>query len=294
MMRSIVLHLGDYLYEYGADEWGSETAPLSAAYAPAHEIPSLSDYRTRHGQYKAEPNSILMHAAHPLIAIWDDHESANNPDRRRSESQADEGAWSERRRDSLQAYYEWMPIRPAADRARYWRHFRIGDLADVSLETRHTEGGTDAIRAPFRGFFGRGHERFRQTCSRAGRTMLSEQETFLAEALTEAKTTQRPWRILANQIPMARVHVPNLRGKAFEPVRNDPEHPEHRRLALMAALRDANLPIYLDTGTAIPGHESASTSSAARLAFRTCSCSRATAMRSGHSSARCGRRADGR
>ena len=255
----LVLHLGDYLYEYGADEWGSETgAALGRVHAPAHEILSLSDYRTRHGQYKAEPNSILMHAAHPLIAIWDDHESANNPWTDGAQNhQADEGAWSERRRDSLQAYYEWMPIRPAADRARYWRHFRIGDLASiVSLETRHTGRAEqiDYLEHLSVDSTAEDIERFREDVLAApGRTMLSsEQETFLAEALTEAKTTLRPWRILANQIPMARVHVPNLRGKEFEPVRSDPEHPEHRRLALMAALGDANLPIYLDTWDGYP------------------------------------------
>ena len=76
----LVLHLGDYIYEYGADEWGGERgAALGRVHRPAHEIVSLDDYRTRHAQYKSDPGSILMHAAHPLVAIWDDHESANNP-----------------------------------------------------------------------------------------------------------------------------------------------------------------------------------------------------------------------
>ena len=67
-------------YEYGPDSYGGETgATLGRVHAPAKEIVTLEDYRQRHGQYKSDAGSLLMHAAHPLVAIWDDHESANNP-----------------------------------------------------------------------------------------------------------------------------------------------------------------------------------------------------------------------
>ena len=76
----VVLHTGDYIYEYGADGWGSETGTsIGRLHAPANEILSLSDYRQRHAQYKTDAGSPAMHAAHPFIASWDDHESANNP-----------------------------------------------------------------------------------------------------------------------------------------------------------------------------------------------------------------------
>ncbi len=71
-----VVHLGDYIYEYGAGEYGTEYAEaLGRVPEPAHELISLDDYRLRHAQYKADPDAQAMHAAHPFIAIWDDHES---------------------------------------------------------------------------------------------------------------------------------------------------------------------------------------------------------------------------
>ena len=110
---------------------------------PRHEITTLADYRKRHAQYKTDQGSLAMHARHPLIVIWDDHESANNPWTDGAENhQPDEGSWSRRRAASLQAYYEWLPIRdPASGSApeQYWRHYKFGDLASlITLESRHT------------------------------------------------------------------------------------------------------------------------------------------------------------
>jgi alkaline phosphatase D len=67
-----VLHTGDYLYEYGANEWGGDIARrLGRVHEPPHEIVSLADYRRRHAQYKSDPDAQAMHAAHTLLACWD-------------------------------------------------------------------------------------------------------------------------------------------------------------------------------------------------------------------------------
>ncbi|MEV0927254.1 alkaline phosphatase D family protein, partial [Streptomyces spongiicola] len=71
-----VLHLGDYIYEYGTGHLPDDDHVVRR-HEPAHEITTLSDYRTRHGTYKTDPDLQAMHAAHPLVAIWDDHEIAN-------------------------------------------------------------------------------------------------------------------------------------------------------------------------------------------------------------------------
>ena len=76
----LVIHLGDYIYEYGIDGYGGETGKrLGRNHQPSHEILNLDDYRQRHAQYKADHGSLAMHARHPLVVIWDDHETANNP-----------------------------------------------------------------------------------------------------------------------------------------------------------------------------------------------------------------------
>ena len=84
-------------------------AGIGRAHSPAHEIVSLEDYRQRHAQYKTDIASRLMHAAHPLICTWDDHESTNNPwlGGAQNHQPDTEGEWRARRNASLQAYFEW-------------------------------------------------------------------------------------------------------------------------------------------------------------------------------------------
>ncbi|WP_295683544.1 alkaline phosphatase D family protein [uncultured Nevskia sp.] len=127
-----VIHLGDYIYEYGNGDYGD-----ARSYEPAHEILSLADYRSRHGQYKREPELQALHRQHPIIAIWDDHEFANNAWAGGAENhQPDtEGDWATRVASALQAYYEWMPTRvPDANDLRHNnRSFSIGNLADLHM-----------------------------------------------------------------------------------------------------------------------------------------------------------------
>ena len=139
-----VLHLGDYLYEYGGpNSYGvSERTPPERMPQPQHECVSLVDYRTRHAQYKEDPDLQAAHAAHPWIVTWDDHEVANDTWVHGAENHqpATEGLFDRRKAAALQAYYEWMPIRePAPGRAReaVERSFDFGDLATlVIVETR--------------------------------------------------------------------------------------------------------------------------------------------------------------
>ena len=122
-----VLHLGDYLYEYGPDS--SAVRP----HVPAREMISLADYRMRHAQYKTDPHLQQLHAACPVIATWDDHESANNAWSGGAENHqpATEGPWADRKAASQQAYFEWMPVRNAG--SQLYRRLRFGQLAELSM-----------------------------------------------------------------------------------------------------------------------------------------------------------------
>ena len=136
-----VLHLGDYIYEYGATGYASQHAEaLGRIPQPENELHSLRDYRQRHGQYKSDPDSQAMLASLPLIAVWDDHELANDGWRDGAEGHSeDEGEWAARRDAAIQAYFEWMPIRgkPKGKKTRIFREFRYGDLASlIMLDTR--------------------------------------------------------------------------------------------------------------------------------------------------------------
>lgn len=147
-----LVHLGDYIYEYGPGGYGAaEDAATDRGFLPNREIVSLDDYRQRYAQYHTDGSLQALRAAAPLIAIWDDHETANNSWSGGAENhQSDsEGSWTERRDAALKAYYEWLPIREpnlreGADQgnsdtplSQGYRSFPFGDvLALHVLETR--------------------------------------------------------------------------------------------------------------------------------------------------------------
>ncbi len=214
-----VLHLGDYFYEYGREGYGGETgAALGREHEPAHETLTLADYRRRHAQYKADPNAQAMHAAHPMIPVWDDHETSNNSwkDGAENHDPETEGDWNARRRAALQAYYEWMPVRePTASPEAFFRSFSFGDLLTVAaIETRLTARTrqfeytevvptlkTEEDVARFRD----------EILWDPSREMLGEaQRAFLAQAFRDSAAAGQPWRLVANQIIMGKVIAPDL------------------------------------------------------------------------------------
>ncbi len=252
-----VLHTGDYIYEYGADGWGGDISRrIGRVHEPANEIVSLFDYRTRHAQYKTDAGSQAMHAAKPMLACWDDHESANNPWTGGAQNhQADkEGGWSDRRAASIQAYFEWMPVRepgPGRTRMQFWRTWVFGDLATLStLETRHTARARQIDYEPYRKTItshAAAHEMERDTFGAIGRTMLaSELEADLTAAWAQSKQLNQPWRLIGNPMPIARTRVPDVVRLGLIP------DPATQSQPLSAAVDLAwkgqwNLPFYTDT-----------------------------------------------
>ncbi|MCZ8295367.1 MAG: alkaline phosphatase D family protein [Rhodobacteraceae bacterium] len=252
-----VLHTGDYIYEYGADGWGENIArQIGRVHEPANEIVSLFDYRTRHAQYKTDAGSQAMLAAKPLLACWDDHESANNPWTGGAQNhQPDkEGDWIDRRAASIQAYFEWMPVRepgPGRTRMQFWRTYVFGDLATLStLETRHTARARQIEYDPYRKTItshAAAREMERDTFGAVGRTMLArELEADLTAAWTQSKLANQPWRLIGNPMPIARTRVPDVVGLGLIP------DPASQAKPLSAAVDMAwkgkwNLPFYPDT-----------------------------------------------
>lgn len=257
-----VLHLGDYIYEYGSDGYGSASgAAIGREHTPRHEIVSLADYRERHAQYKRDPQSQRMHAAHSLLAIWDDHEVTNNPWTDGAENhQPEEGPWSTRRDAALQAYFEWMPVRdpfPGQSLSDYWRHWRFGDLASlITLETRHSARAEQIHYADYRDTLTDhdGAERFlREVVGAPGRPMLSPaMEDFLRQALTESVGVGRPWKLLANQVPMARTHHPRFAADVLAALRDMVHGDSASRFEQFVDAGRLGLPLYLDPWDGYP------------------------------------------
>jgi alkaline phosphatase D len=258
----LVVHLGDYIYEYGVEGFGGEMGQrIVRNHQPAHEILSLDDYRKRHAQYKTDKGSLAMHARHPLVVIWDDHETANNPWMGGAKNhQANEGSWEARRIASLQAYYEWLPVRDpskASERANYWRHYKFGDLASlITLESRHT-GRSKQISynesLPDIQSDKQAQEFAENVINASDREMLSkEMQHFLKEELNESVSAGRRWRIIGNQSVMAKSIAPNLDDPVLNNLRNKLTVEKQQKLAERTHLGKYSLPSDLDTWSGYP------------------------------------------
>ena len=129
----LVVHLGDYIYE---DDKGDKRPT-----EPDRTLVSLDDYRARHALHRRDPHLQALHAAHPMVSVWDDHDLADNAwrDGAKSHDPDEHGPWAERKAAAIQAHHEFLPKRlaDAGDLSTPWRRLDAGDLVSVLLtETR--------------------------------------------------------------------------------------------------------------------------------------------------------------
>ncbi len=198
-----VLHLGDYIYEYKSGEYPAAKYVVRP-HEPAHEIVTLADYRTRHGRYKTDADLQALHHAHPIVAIWDDHEFANDAWSGGAENHTPgaEGDWSQRMAAAKQAYFEWMPVRPSVEGTTY-RKLRFGKLADLhlldlrSFRSQQVKAGSGKVDDPERTLTGRA------------------QLDWLKAGLASSDTT---WRLVGNPVMMAPVAFGALPAHLLEPI----------------------------------------------------------------------------
>lgn len=186
-----IIHLGDYLYEYGNKRYGDYRSVK-----PDHELVSLADYRQRHAHYKRDPDLRRLHQQYPFIAIWDDHEIANDAwrDGAKNHDSRKEGAWPERKKAATQAYLEWMPLRVAIGSAPIYRKFRYGKLLDLYLLDTRLAG-----RSQHAGTFS----------TDSSRTLLGEkQRTWW---LSNMAQSEAKWQVVAQQVMMAPMNAQPLR-----------------------------------------------------------------------------------
>ncbi|OXM73804.1 MULTISPECIES: alkaline phosphatase D family protein [Amycolatopsis] len=132
----LILHLGDYQYEYAA-----KATDVRTVVGP--ETVTLADYRLRHAQYKTDPDLQLAHATAPWLVVWDDHETENNwaDEVPEASSQTPGASFLDRRKVAFQAYYENMPLRrnarPRGIDMQLYRRIHWGQLATFHmLDTR--------------------------------------------------------------------------------------------------------------------------------------------------------------
>nr|WP_128377973.1 alkaline phosphatase D family protein [Streptomyces cavernae] len=197
------LHLGDYIYEYPTGEYGTR-GTVVRPHVPTHETVTLADYRARHGRYKTDPDLQALHRAAPAIAIWDDHEIANDAWSGGAENHTEgaEGTWSARQSAARQAYFEWMPVRPAVEGTTY-RRLRFGKLADLSLldlrtfRSQQVSTGSGSVDDPSRTLTGRA------------------QLDWLKAGLKSSGAT---WRLVGNSVMIAPFAIGSLSADLLRPL----------------------------------------------------------------------------
>jgi alkaline phosphatase D len=186
----LVYHAGDYIYE-------DDGTKGDIAVDPPRYLVSLEDYRLRYRQARRDTDLQLLHERHPMVAVWDDHDVADNTwdHGAKAHDPAEHGDFHERLAQANRARQEWVPIRypdPSDDR-RMWRSVVLGDLAElVVLDTRL--GGRD--EQPDDG----------EDLDDPSRRLLSEPQWGWVEERVTDRT--RPWCLLASQVPISVMELP--------------------------------------------------------------------------------------
>lgn len=209
----VVIHLGDYIYEYGADGYATEDAvALGRTLAEDNntEIVKLDDYRKRYALYRTDADLQALHARHPFIVVWDDHELANDTWREGAENhQENEGDFFERKLAALQAYFEWMPIRPISedDHLNIYRQFNFGELVQLNmLDTRILARDEQLDYADYITASGVDFATFQANLTAQNRTLMGyAQRAWLQQQLATSTAT---WNVLGQQVLMAKMLIP--------------------------------------------------------------------------------------
>ena len=216
----LVLHLGDYIYEVG------ETPPDGPTTDPPHDCETLDDYRRRYRQHRGHPALQRLHAEVPFLAVWDDHEVADN---------APDDPVGERRQAGQRAWREWMPTRSTASEPELDRRLHIDGLLDLVLVDARFGG-----RPPT--------DTEGPSTSRPDTTLLAESQWSRIESAIAADT---PWFVLANQVqvsPLTLGWVPAIRWPPWCRVVNPDQwdgFPAERRRLVELLGRVSGTPVLL-------------------------------------------------
>ena len=186
-----VIHLGDYIYEYG--NGGVWALSGERPHEPANEVFTLADYRTRFSLYHLDADLRAAHQQHPFITVWDDHEVANNAHKDGAENHnaETEGDWEVRKAAARKAYYEWMPIREAE---KFYRTISYGDLMELIVIDTRFEGREQQI-----------YDVNNPDLYAEDRTMLGQEQLQWFKNQLQNSTTK--WKVVGNQVIFSQVNL---------------------------------------------------------------------------------------
>ncbi len=218
----LVVCLGDYIYEY------SDNAGVRRDRSGRNndgDVQFLDEYREKYRLYKKDKNLKAMHAAHPFICVWDDHEVEDNrADGNPSSAQADPTktnlkdlprrvSFAQRTVNGYRAFFNYMPRgRFKGDRQRIFEDYRLGSMVDLMLtdqrQYRDQQPCNDVVLGP---------------CADTNdpRTMLGDrQKNWLLRSLKASPATWKVWgsqlQLMGLRIGAAAAQVDSWDGYAYE------------------------------------------------------------------------------
>ena len=196
----VVVALGDYVYETNGSSPLEGRDDRSSA-SSGGQTETLADYRAKYALYRSDADLQAMHAAHPVMAVWDDHEVENNwaGDREGTTNDAARTiGFPARKLNGKAAFFEWLPIERVkgdADRHRIYRSLPLGANAELLLLDTRTFRDAQPCGGEA-GALGEGctdEERFAP-----GRTLLgAAQKRWLVDRLSASPAA---WKVIANQV----------------------------------------------------------------------------------------------
>ncbi|GAM03698.1 alkaline phosphatase D family protein [Novosphingobium sp. MBES04] len=248
----LVIHVGDYLYEYAPNGSYPATAMAGREVQPDHEILTLADYRLRYASYRLDPDLQALHRRFPMLAQWDDHELANDAWQGGAENHQSEteGSWSARRAIAERVYREWMPVSDTP-----YNSFQIGSLATIFRpETRVTgrveqldfakalAGKDDIARAMIEFRDGAWQDPARTV-------MGATQEKWLNREIAQSVKSGTRWQVLAQQIVMGPLKAP---AEMADIAPNGADPKVRQALMGIAAASKVGLPFNMDSWDGYP------------------------------------------
>lgn len=249
----LMVHLGDYLYEYGRGTYPSAADALAGrVIAPVGEIVHLADYRLRHAAYRVDPDLQRLHQLFPMVMMWDDHELANNPwtGGAQNHQPETEGDWEVRKAAALRACHEWLPISDSN-----WESYEIGDLATLFRPETRISGRVRELD-PGAALAGREDraaalaEFLRGPLRDPARTLLGPaQERWLHDGFGRSVRAGKTWQVLAQQAIMGALRVP----PGLEALLSPQDNEDFRRNILNRIVdSEAGMPMNLDQWDGYP------------------------------------------
>jgi alkaline phosphatase D len=213
-----VIHLGDYIYEYGVND--SYGVPFSEDRysSPTDVLTTLDDFRARYAQYRQDKDLQYMHAMHPMIAIWDDHEVSDDTYldgtlRFPKHSGVANTPFTQLKQAAIQAYFEWMPIRGN----QVYRGFDFGSVLSLHmLDTRHHQREKPMSYGDYGLTLANELEKIPESTdpvftsfdadyNQSRKMMGNTQVTWLTQRMTNSNAM---WQVIGNQVLMARIEMP--------------------------------------------------------------------------------------